>query len=230
MTELPDDDGVPFERRLQEARDALDEASSAGSTHGEEGTGREEQPGLRGEGESADGRVRAVAVTGGRIASLELDPRVMRQAPDELARTIAEALNAALDSLRARAAAERPEEALLDAALMMERLREVQNEGLRQLSIMSRGINDALAGIQDRAHVGGEAAFPGLEHLLAQARDVTERALDPDPGGEQDAAGGTGSAADGLVRVTATATGRASRKSTSNRTRSGARLTSWPHM
>jgi DNA-binding protein YbaB len=198
MTDQPADDDMPFEYRLRQARSSLNKAGSTSSSD-------EEGPDLRGEGEAAEGRVRAVAVTGGRIASLELDPRVMRSTPEELAGYLTEALNAALDALRAQASAEQGE-AVPDPAVLLERLREVQNEGLRQLSVMSQGINDALASIQDEAYVGGEATFPGLEHLLDQARKVAGTTLGDDAA--QDEAGGTGTAAEGQVRVTASGAGR----------------------
>ncbi|MFD0852957.1 hypothetical protein ACFQ07_12030, partial [Actinomadura adrarensis] len=89
---------VPFEHKLRQARESLEEVSSG--RHGEGQGPVPEASELRGEGEAAEGRVRAVAVTGGRIASLELDPRVMRSSPEELGAQLAEALTAALDDLR----------------------------------------------------------------------------------------------------------------------------------
>ncbi|MEU4545335.1 YbaB/EbfC family nucleoid-associated protein [Nonomuraea dietziae] len=60
-----------------------------------------EDASLRGDGEAADGRVRAVAGQDGRLRELRLDPRVMRMASEDLAREILVAVNAALDDLRA---------------------------------------------------------------------------------------------------------------------------------
>ncbi|MGI5286253.1 YbaB/EbfC family nucleoid-associated protein [Nonomuraea polychroma] len=56
---------------------------------------------LRGDGEAANGQVRAVAGDDGRLHELHLNPRVMRMASEDLAREILVAVNAALDDLRA---------------------------------------------------------------------------------------------------------------------------------
>lgn len=60
-----------------------------------------EQDTLQGSGQAADGRVSAVAGPDGRLRELNLDPRVMRMASEDLAREILTAVNAALDDLRA---------------------------------------------------------------------------------------------------------------------------------
>lgn len=190
-------DDVPFEQRLRDARRMLDSPPASAPM----GEGVE----LRGEGEAADGRVRAVAVTGGRVESLELDPRVMRMSSQELAGHLTVALNGALDAVRAQVPVEQVD-VVPDSAVLMERLREVQNAGLRQLDVITRGINDALAGIRDRAYVSGDTGFQGLEHLLDQAQESVGPASAEHV--EEGSAGGEGEAAGGQVRVVVNGSGR----------------------
>ncbi|WP_067793358.1 YbaB/EbfC family nucleoid-associated protein [Actinomadura formosensis] len=187
--------GVPFERRLREERERLRASSSADSSA---------EVRVRGEGESGEGRVRAVAVTGGRIETLDIDPRVLRLEPEELAAHVGDALNFALDDVRARAGAEQAD-LVPDLAVLAGELQRVQNEGLRRLSVMTQGINEALAGIRDRAYVSGEAAFPGLEHLLDQAGEVARSAL---PGDQKERSTAEAADDDELVRVVADGAGR----------------------
>jgi DNA-binding protein YbaB len=194
----PEADGVPFEQRLREARDSL------GSRTGPSDGGRAE-PTLRGEGEAADGRVLAIALTGGQIDSVTLDPRVMRMDPTEFAEVLALALNAALDSVRVQASAEQID-MVPDPGVLMERLREMQNAGLRQLDMMNRGINEALSGIRDRAYVSGDANLHGLEHLFEQAQQTVDAVSSPSSGDEP--SGGVGEADEGLVRVKVSGAGR----------------------
>ncbi|MGK5550479.1 YbaB/EbfC family nucleoid-associated protein [Actinomadura kijaniata] len=189
----PDDgDDVPFEQRLAEARRELDDAL----TSREPVTPRAETPLGRGEGEAAEGRVRAVAVSGGRLESLELDPRVLRLPPGEIGVFIAAAVNAALTEVRGKVTSD-PADSPPDPATLLRRLGEAQNEGLRQLGVMMRGLNEALAGIQDRAHVGDPAPLPDVEGLVGQVGRLAGPAA---PGGGHTPAAGT--AADGEVRVT----------------------------
>lgn len=61
---------------------------------------------LSGEGTALDGRVRALAVSPGRIEELEMDARVMRDGSEAICEAMAEAVNAALEDLRTKAAAE----------------------------------------------------------------------------------------------------------------------------
>jgi DNA-binding protein YbaB len=190
-----DGDQMPFAERLQRAREALNSPPAVAQ-------GSEDH--LSGEGEAADGRVRAVAVTGGRIDTVELDPRVLRLSPEELAGHIGTALNGALDSLRERASARGAGQVdAPDPAALLERLGEVQNEGLRRLGVMTRGINEALAGIQDRAHVSGDAGLHGLEDLLDRLSEVVRPIA-----GESVPGTATGTAADGRVSVVASTGGR----------------------
>ncbi|MBC6457982.1 YbaB/EbfC family nucleoid-associated protein [Actinomadura sp. HBU206391] len=194
----PEADDVPFEQKLRAARESL-----GSRTVSPAGDGAEAE--LRGEGEAVEGRVHAVALTGGRFDSLTLDPRVMRMDTAELADAISLALNAALDSVRAQASAQQID-MVPDAGTLMERLSEVQNAGLRQLDMMNRAINEALGGIRDRAYVSGDAGLHGMEHLFERAQQTVGALIAPSPGGEPP--GGVGEAGEGTVRVKVSGSGR----------------------
>ncbi|GAB3426953.1 hypothetical protein GCM10027569_67330 [Flindersiella endophytica] len=61
---------------------------------------------LAGEGTALDGRVHAVVVSPGQVEKLEMDPRVMRDGSEAVCDALATAVNAALEDLRTKAAAE----------------------------------------------------------------------------------------------------------------------------
>jgi DNA-binding protein YbaB len=99
-------------------------------------------------GESAKGLVRAVA-HGGRLRSVEFNPRVMRMASAELAEHVVTAVNQALDGPAAPAPeAQAP---AVDPAALAEQVREVQDQAMRQMSLILQGIRDAVAQAQ-RGH------------------------------------------------------------------------------
>jgi hypothetical protein len=137
-----------FDPELRAARERLESlrADVSGRT-GPQLAGERDAP-ARGIGETSEGRVRAVA-SRGRLASLELDPRMMRLSEAELGEQIALAVNAALEDLRAQAAAA-DAEPVPDPAALAETLRSVQEEGLRQMTLISRAVSDATARIQSR--------------------------------------------------------------------------------
>jgi hypothetical protein len=136
-----------FDPDLREARQRLESlrASAPGRTVRPQ-TGADEP--VRGVGEASEGRVQAVAARG-RLVRLELDPRLMRSSEAELGEQIAVAVNAALEGLRAQAATAESEP-VPDPAALAETLREVQEEGLRQMTLITRAIGDATARIQAR--------------------------------------------------------------------------------
>jgi hypothetical protein len=70
------------------------------STAEDTGTAPEPPTDVRGVGEAADGMVRVVAVPGGEVESLFIDPRLMRTPSETLAEEIRLATNAALADLR----------------------------------------------------------------------------------------------------------------------------------
>ncbi|WP_412541353.1 YbaB/EbfC family nucleoid-associated protein [Longispora sp. K20-0274] len=105
-----------------------------------------EEP-VEGTGQSADGRVQAVAVAPGTIRSIELDPRLMRLPSAELAEQITQAVNAALDSLRSQAVAG----ALpADPALLSEQLAELQTESARTMARFTQTLDEVSTRIRQR--------------------------------------------------------------------------------
>jgi hypothetical protein len=73
----------------------------------------------------------------------------MRSSEAELGEQIAAAVNAALEDLRAQSATA-DSEPVPDPAELAETLREVQEEGLRQMTLITRAISDATGRIQAR--------------------------------------------------------------------------------
>jgi DNA-binding protein YbaB len=103
---------------------------------------------IQGYGEAAEGMIRIVALPGGQLQDLELDPRVLRMTTVQLAEEILAAANGALadlqQQLRERAAAP-------DLDSIAERLREVQEQSVPEL----RKFMDALTDVQSRIVAGG---------------------------------------------------------------------------
>jgi DNA-binding protein YbaB len=135
---MPGLDVGQFERMLDESRRMLDTMREGGSVEPDE-----EPP--TGSAEAADGLVRATA-TGGRLHRLELDPRAMRLPSETLAEEITIAVNAALNDLRAASAQARG----ADLAVLSRQVREVQDEGVRRMAMISSAIQEAMA----RMHEG----------------------------------------------------------------------------
>src|SRR5262245_36633278 len=84
-----------------------------------------------GRGTAADGQVRVEAQTGGRLANLEIDPRMMRQDSVTLSAAILTAANAALADLQGQL---RASLASTDVAAVAERLKQIQQESVQQMS------------------------------------------------------------------------------------------------
>jgi DNA-binding protein YbaB len=123
-----------FDFGLEQARQQMRDLVAAS-------TGPEGQP-LEGYGEAANGMIRVVAA-GGRISTVELDPRVMRAPSEELAEAFVEAANAALEDLASRYPATGAPP--VDLAAVERQLAEVQEQSARQLRNYEQTINEALA-------------------------------------------------------------------------------------
>ncbi|WP_345439116.1 hypothetical protein [Actinoallomurus vinaceus] len=155
-----------------------------------------EAPDVEGQGETANERVRVTA-RAGRIGSIVFDPRLLRLSPEEFADAIRDGVNAALGDFLGRSASQ----AVPDLAALSEMMHRVQNEGLRQMTIISEGIADAMAKIRERTYISGDPMPHGLEQLLSLAQSNVDDALAV-TGGREDARG-EGSAARGKIRVVA---------------------------
>jgi YbaB/EbfC DNA-binding family protein len=99
-------------------------------------------PPLRGEGSGADGLVRAVVTQGGRLESVAIDPRLLRQGVEALGEQLVAAVNAALDDLAAQAP---PADPSADLAGLSSRLESLQDQSVRQMAMFSQAMNDVVA-------------------------------------------------------------------------------------
>jgi hypothetical protein len=152
-----------------------------------------------------------VCAAGGKVDKIELDPRVMRLAPERLTGHLLTAGNAALDEMRARAPGEQA--TAIDPGALAQRLEQLTNEGLRSLAMITQAIEDGVARVAPRTGMTGDPSPRGLEQLVEQARRSVPAERD-DPGAgeagevdEQDLAG-AGTAADGRVRARVSPSGR----------------------
>jgi DNA-binding protein YbaB len=132
----------PMSRMLEQTMQALDTA------RGVRVGGDENAEPVEGHGEAADGLIRVKALPGGKLAELELDPRVMRMDSTSLSEAIVEAANAALADLTEQL---RNGLAGPDLNSLADQLKEVQQESTRNMSTFL----DALTDIQERIAGGG---------------------------------------------------------------------------
>jgi hypothetical protein len=96
---------------------------------------------LRGVGTGADGMVRVVAADG-RVERVELDPRVMRMPSQSLAEAFVQAVNAAIDDVRAAYAAALPN---VDLEALAAELDQVEEMGTGALRRYAESIDEAAA-------------------------------------------------------------------------------------
>lgn len=104
---------------------------------------------LRGNGQAADGQVSVLVGPDGRLAELNLNPRVMRMASEDLAREILTAVNAALDDLRAGIPGLDPA-AVMDPRKLTESLEDVHADVTRRLDEFASGIELAVRRLEER--------------------------------------------------------------------------------
>ncbi|QFG27092.1 YbaB/EbfC family nucleoid-associated protein [Actinomadura sp. WMMB 499] len=101
---------------------------------------------VRGVGEAGEGRVKVTAVSGGRLEKVEINPRAMRLSAEELGEHLVTAANAALDDLRQNAGdAGGP---VVDTERLGKQVEEIQNESLRQMTMISQAFNDAISKVR----------------------------------------------------------------------------------
>lgn len=148
MTDQPGREVTPadFDRMLEDARGALQQLR-AGRV---EPDGETEE--LVGEGEAADGQIRVTASVGGMIEKVELDPRALRAGSEELGEQIAEAVNAALKDLQAKASASAATAmGEFDPQQLSEQLMNLQEQSVRQMSAFTAGMDEMLDRIRRAA-------------------------------------------------------------------------------
>lgn len=141
-------DASGFDRLLEQTRQALASVRLAGTPA---------EPGeveMTGVGAAADGQVRATVLAGGRLESLQVNPRLLRNGIESVCEQIIVAVNAALDDLRdqaaAQGAAQVPAGGVVDPAALAGRLRELQDQSVRQMAVFSQAMNDVVAQLRGR--------------------------------------------------------------------------------
>jgi DNA-binding protein YbaB len=112
-------------------------------------SGEDEAADIRGEGFDADGHIRVVVASGGRVEAVEVGQRAMRLGSHELAQRVLAAVNAALDDVESKTA-ELVGPAGADMAELTGRLREAQDLSLRQLRSYTQSLRDLMNGFERR--------------------------------------------------------------------------------
>lgn len=144
---MADFSAADLDSMLSEARRTL-ESMRSGSAPADPAA---EGEAVQGVGEAAEGRVKATASVGGRLKSVELDPRAMRMASAELGEQLVLAVNAALDDLRANSAGAAAAAAgAPDVEALGRQVEQVQNEGMRQMEMITQALSDTISKIGGR--------------------------------------------------------------------------------
>lgn len=126
-----------LEHLLEQTRGVVDAVRGAGEDEAEEEAA--------GEGSAADGRVRVQVALAGPVAALEIDQRAMRAGSQALVGQVAEAVNAALDDLQARA-----REQARAARVDPESLRALREASTEQMAAYTRSLRDLMSSIEPR--------------------------------------------------------------------------------
>jgi DNA-binding protein YbaB len=139
-----------IERLLSDSREALRRMQSA-PEHGATGglsTGRDADEAsdalLRAEARDASARVTAVVTTPGRIESLQLDPRLMRDGSEAVCDAITEAVNIALAKLQDESVSRAGG---IDTAALAIDLERLQADSLTSATTMMASLQDAMTRI-----------------------------------------------------------------------------------
>ena len=127
-----------LERQLAEARASLSEVAESQAAHQIEPT----------VAEAAEGAIKVLVGTNGRVESITCDPRVLREGSEYLAAELKTAVNDALDK---RAEALQGTEEMPDMAAINDTVTRIQDQGLRQMREMTAGIGDVMKKLQGRS-------------------------------------------------------------------------------
>jgi DNA-binding protein YbaB len=136
MTDVPSADDL--DRELSQARRMLLDLRRDPGT----GAAADDEEPVRGEGQAADGMVK-VTVEGGRISKVDLNPRAMRLASEDLGKAFASAANAALAEFTSKATSE--VSPVADPAALAAQLAELQDYSVRQMARYSQAMSDVVA-------------------------------------------------------------------------------------
>ncbi|MFJ8579577.1 YbaB/EbfC family nucleoid-associated protein [Micromonospora sp. NPDC093277] len=145
MTNEPFSAAASLDELLTQTQQALSSMRSRAVEHPDGDPARL----LRAEGSAADGRVRAVAVQGGRLESVTVDPQLAEAGVEAVCGHVVEAVNAALADLDAQVSAS----ARADVDALAARLGGLQGQSVRQMELFSQAMEDVVA----RLNRGGDA-------------------------------------------------------------------------
>ncbi|GAA2755283.1 hypothetical protein [Actinopolymorpha rutila] len=145
--ELTDQDD--FDQGFATAREQLDDLLAGEVPATDQANDDDEE--LRGVGRAADGRVVATVGVGGRLESIDLDPRALRGGPDLLGQQFTESINAALDDLRSRAGQATGQDECVDPRVIAEDLDELQDVLNEHVASLTERYDDAVAQLRRQA-------------------------------------------------------------------------------
>lgn len=150
--ELTDNDDL--DQGFTAAREQLDEllAGETAASGPDDGDDAGEE--LRGVGQAADGRIVATVAVGGRLESIELDPRALRGGPDQLGQQFTESINAALDDLRSKATQATGEVDVVDPHVIAADLDQVQDVLAGHVASLTERYDDAIVQLRRQAEEG----------------------------------------------------------------------------
>jgi hypothetical protein len=138
VSDQPDLGAAGFERVLAETRRVLGEAgAAAGAAEAEDAVA----PELTGTGTGAGGQITATVRAGGKVESVQLDPRALRLGAQALGEQVTVAVNAALDDLRTKAGGAGP---VVVPPALAEQMQQLQDQSVQQMQLFSQGIAAAV--------------------------------------------------------------------------------------
>ncbi|MCW3844038.1 YbaB/EbfC family nucleoid-associated protein [Micromonospora yasonensis] len=145
MTNDPFSAAASLDELLTQTQQALSSMRARAVEDTDDDPGR-----LRAEGAAAGGRVRAVAVQGGRIESVTVDPALATAGWDSVCGQVVEAVNSALAELDTQVSAS----ARADVDALAARLGGLQEQSMRQMEMFSQ----AMEGVVARLNRAGDGA------------------------------------------------------------------------
>jgi DNA-binding protein YbaB len=118
-------------------------------------------------------RVRAVVAAPANVVSLKLDPRSLRQPPEELAGHVRAAINAAFDDLR-RVLGEIARAPVIDPLAVARELRALSEDLDRRMGSVTGAIQESVTALRQDAVVPGEVPTMEFGDMFGQLADLLE--------------------------------------------------------
>jgi hypothetical protein len=118
-------------------------------------------------------RVRAVVTAPATVVSLRLDPRSLRQSPEELAGHVRTAVNAAFDDLR-RVLSEITRAPVIDPLAVARELRALSEDLDRRMGGVTGAIQESVTTLRQDAIVPGEVPTMEFGDMFGQLADLLE--------------------------------------------------------